>query len=193
MLNSSSYETEDHIVIVKLTSKEVFKMAEKVDKTSIIIELNTSYNKLEEILAALSKTQYFIEGVIPGWSVKDILAHITSWHQRLLKWLDAAVRNEEPAISGPDTVEEMDALNAQFYQANKSLPLDEVLLNFRTTYQYIKDIVETMPVEDLISTHRFAWTKGQPLWQSIAGDTYEHYQEHILQIQEWIVRSRQVD
>ena len=51
------------------------------------------------------------------------------------KMVDAAIRNEEPTISGPDNVEEMDALNAQFYQENKSLPLDEVLADFRTTYQ----------------------------------------------------------
>ena len=167
-------------------------MTEQVDKTSILNKMSISYAALEEILTSLDKTQYFTEGVIPGWSIKDILAHITSWHHRLLMWLDAAVRNEEPTISGPDNVEEMDALNAQFYQENKSLPLDEVLSDFRTTHQHIMDIVQAMPEEDLISPHRFAWSKGEPLWQVIAGDTYEHYQEHIEQIQEWLVKSRQL-
>ena len=167
-------------------------MTEQVDKTSILNKMSISYAALEEILTSLDKTQYFTEGVIPGWSIKDILAHITSWHHRLLMWLDAAVRNEEPTISGPDNVEEMDALNAQFYQENKSLPLDEVLSDFRTTHQHIMDIVQAMPEEDLISPHRFAWSKGEPLWQAIAGDTYEHYREHIEQIQEWLVKSRQV-
>ena len=161
-------------------------MTEQADKTSILKELSTSYAALEKILASLDKTQYFTEGVIPGWSIKDTLAHIASWHYRLLKLLDAAVRNEEPALSGPDNVEEMDALNAQFYQENKSLPLDVVLADFRTTYQNILDFVQAMPEEDLISHHRFAWSKGQPLWQAIAGDTYEHYQEHLTQIQVWI-------
>ena len=167
-------------------------MTEQVDKTSILNKMSISYAALEEILTSLDKTQYFTEGVIPGWSIKDILAHITSWHHRLLMWLDAAVRNEEPAISGPNNVEEMDALNAQFYQENKSLPLDEVLSDFRTTHQHIMDIVQAMPEEDLMSPHRFAWSKGEPLWQAIAGDTYEHYREHIEQIQEWLVKSRQL-
>ena len=161
-------------------------MTEQVDKTSILKEMSTSYAELEEILTSLDKTQYFTEGVIPGWSIKDILAHIASWHHRLLKWLDAAVHNEVPAISGPDSVEEMDALNAQFYQQNKALPLDAVLTDFRTTHQHIMDIVQAMPEEDLMSPHRFAWSKGEPLWQAIAGDTYEHYREHIEQIQEWL-------
>lgn len=161
-------------------------MTEQVNKTSILSELSTSYAALEEILATLDKTQYFTEGVIPGWSIKDLLAHIASWQHRLLRWLDAAVHNEEPAISGPNTIEEMDALNAQFYLENKSLPLDEVLKDLRTSYQHIMDIVQAMPEEDLMNPHRFAWSQGEPLWQSIAGDTYEHYREHIVQIQEWL-------
>jgi hypothetical protein len=60
-------------------------MTEQVNKTSILNELSTSYAALEEILASLDKTQYFIEGIIPGWSIKDILSHMASWHHRLLK------------------------------------------------------------------------------------------------------------
>jgi hypothetical protein len=167
-------------------------MPDQVDKTGVLKEMSTSYNALEEILASLDKTQYVTEGVIPGWSIKDMLAHIASWHHRLLRWLDAAVRNQEPTISGPDNIEEMDALNAQFYQENKARPLDEVLADFRTSYQRIMEIVQTMPEDDLISPHRFAWSQGQPLWQAIAGDTYEHYQEHIAQIQAWLVKSQQL-
>ena len=136
------------------------------------------------------QTQYFIEGVIPGWSIKDILAHISSWHHRLYQLLDAALYNQEPAISGPENIEELDALNAQFYHENKSLPLDEVLADFRNTYQHILSIVQAMPEEDLLNPHRFSWSQGEPLWKSIAGDTYEHYQEHILQIQQWLASTK---
>ena len=161
-------------------------MSEPIDKAKLLDQMSTSYATLEEILAPLDKTQYSTEGVIPGWSIKDMLAHIASWHHRLLAWLNAAVRNQEPTISGLDSIEEMDALNAQFYQENKSRLLDEVMADFYTTYQQIMDIVQDMPEEDLVSPHRFAWSKGEPLWQVIAGDTYEHYREHIAQIQEWL-------
>jgi hypothetical protein len=161
-------------------------MSELIDKASIFNQMRTNYAALEEILAPLDKTQMTTKGVIDGWSIKDMLAHIASWHHRLLTWLDAAIRNAEPAISGPDNVEEMDALNAQFYQENKSRPLDEVLTEFRTTHQQIMDIIQVMREEDLISPQRFAWTQGSPLWQLVAGDTYEHYQEHRKQIQEWL-------
>src|SRR5436190_2527934 len=144
-------------------------MTEQVNKTSILDEMSTSYAALEEILASLDKMQFFTEGVIPGWSIKDMLAHIASWHHRLLKWLEAAVQNEEPAISGPDNVEEMDKLNAQFYQENKSRSLDEVLADFRTSYLKIFDILQTMSDYYLISSNRFAYMTGEPLCYVIAG------------------------
>lgn len=166
-------------------------MPEPTDKASILDEMRTHYAALEEIMTPLDKSQMTTEGVIPNWSIKDMLAHIASWHHRLLAWLNAAIRNEEPTISGPDSVEEMDALNAQFYQENKSRPLDEVLTDFRTTHRQIMDIIQAMSEEDLFNSERFAWTEGEPLWQVIAGDTYEHYQEHLKQIQEWLVQPRQ--
>ncbi len=55
-------------------------MAEQIDKARILNEMRTNYAALEEILAPLDKTQYTTEGVIPGWSIKDMLAHIASWH-----------------------------------------------------------------------------------------------------------------
>jgi hypothetical protein len=165
-------------------------MSEQMDKARILNEMRAHYAALEEILTPLDRTQMTTKGIIPDWSIKDILAHIASWHHRLLTWLQAAIRNEEPTISGPDSVEEIDALNAQFYQENKSRPLDEVLTDFRTTHQQIMDRIQAMPEGDLISSQRFAWTKGSLLWQLVAGDTYEHYQEHIGQIQKWLVQSK---
>jgi len=165
-------------------------MPEPADKATLLDEIRTQFAALEEILAPLDMARMTIEGVIPDWSIKDLLAHIASWHHRLLVWLYAAIRNEEPTISGPNSVEEMDALNAQFYQENKSQSLTEALTDLRTTHQQILDIIQEMPEEDLFNPVRFVWAEGEPLWQVIAGDTYEHYQEHQKQIQKWLAQSR---
>ena len=167
-------------------------MPEQVTKASILKELSTGYTALEELLASLDEKDYLKQGITPDWSIKDILAHINSWHHRLLSLLNTAIHNEEPPLAGPDSVEELDKLNAQFYQQNKSLPLNQVLADFHTSYQHIFDITQVMPEEDLINPQQFSWTHGQPLWQSIAGDTYEHYQEHLIQIQQWLTKSEQI-
>jgi hypothetical protein len=186
VLDSSLGVTENYAITSKSVSEVLLYMTEQLDKASILKEMSTSYAALEDILSSFDKTQYNTDGVIPGWSIKDVIAHISSWHHRLYQLLDAAIRNHEPAISGPDNIAELDVLNAQFYQENKSLTLDEVLADFRNTYRHIMSIVQVLPEEDLIDPHRFAWSKGEPLWKAIAGDTYEHYQEHMQQIQQWV-------
>ncbi len=78
----------------------------------------------------------------------------------------------------------------QFYKENKSRSLDDVLADFRTTYLQIVDVVQMLDNEDLIDADRFAWTKGNPLWYLVAGDTYEHYLEHSQPIKVWLAKSK---
>jgi hypothetical protein len=166
-------------------------MAEQMDKAKILDEMRTKYAALEGILAPLEETQMTKEGVNGDWSIKDVLAHITAWHLRLLDRLHAATWNEEPTLTGVVTDEEVDRLNEQFYKENKSRPLNDVLKDFRTTYLQIADVVQAMNEEDLIGPQRFAWMKGNPLYYLVAGDTYEHYEEHSKPIREWLVNPKQ--
>ena len=48
-----------------------------------------------------------------------------------------------------------------------------------------------MSEEDLTDPQRFAWAKGVSLWRYVAGDTYEHYLEHITSIQQWLSKAAQ--
>ncbi len=164
-------------------------MAEQIDKASILDQMHTQYAMLEKILTPLDAAQMTTAGVNGDWSIKDVLAHMTAWHHRLLNILHAARRNEEPTISGPASDEEVDRLNEQFYQEQKFRPLDEVLNDFRTFYPQIVEAVQAMNEEDLLDPLRFAWMGGVPLWQVVAGDTYEHYEEHLPSIQAWLAKS----
>ena len=129
-------------------------MAEQTDKAKILDEMRTKYAALEDTLAPLDETQMTMEGVNGEWSIKDVLAHITAWHHRLLVWLHAATRNEEPTLYGLVTDEEIDRLNEQFYKEHKSRTLDDVLTGSRTTYLQIVDVVQAMNEEDLTDAHR---------------------------------------
>ncbi len=166
-------------------------MSEQMDKASILDEMSTNYAALEGILAPLNETQMTTEGVAGEWSIKDILAHLTAWQQRLLVWLHAAARHEKPTLIGLASEEETDGLNEQFYRENKSRILSDVLADFRTSYLQIVDVVQGLSEKDLIDPHGFAWMKGNPLFYLVAGNTYGHYQEHIDPIQQWLARSKQ--
>jgi hypothetical protein len=167
-------------------------MSEQMNKAGVLDAMRTGYATLEKTLAPLEEAQMTTPGVNEAWSIKDIIAHITAWQYALLDRLHAAARGVTPTSYASElTDEDIDNLNEQFYQQSKSRPLAAVLADFRTTYAQIEEAVGSMSEEDLTGPQRFAWAKGVPLWRYVAGDTYEHYLEHITSIQQWLSRTGQ--
>lgn len=170
-------------------------MATQMNKSRLLEEMSSGYIALEDILAPLDQAQMTTPGVNGDWSIKDILAHLAAWQNYLLIRLQAAIRNEVPAVQGilsdEDEGNAVDRLNAGFYEENKSRPLEEVITDFRTTYRHIVEAVQALSNEGLFEPKHFAWMKDNALWELVPGDTYEHYQEHIQSIQEWLNKSRQ--
>ena len=159
-----------------------------MNKAILLDKIRTRHDEFERVLAPLNETQLTTTGVMGGWSIKDILAHITAWQKRTLHRLEAAKRNEKPAHQPVSNEEEMDRVNAQFYQESKNRPLTEVLSDFRTTHAQMLETVQGMSEEDLFDAQKFAWTEGSPLWQNVAGNTYEHIDEHYGPIQQWLAK-----
>jgi hypothetical protein len=159
---------------------------ERMDKTQLLDAMNIGYSEFENVLAPLDEKQMTTSGVNGDWSIKDILAHLTAWQRYLVIRLQAAARNEEPAVGGPAGDEDVDKMNARFYEEDKSRSLGEVMADFHATYGQAVEAVQVLSNEDLFEPQRFTWMKGNALWELVAGNTYDHYQEHIGSIQEWL-------
>src|SRR6266481_3202660 len=104
-----------------------FNGEESMDKAQLLDEMNRGYTALETILAPLNQAQMTTPGVNGDWSIKDILAHLNAWQDYLVIRLQAATRNEVPAVgvlSDEDEGNTVDRLNADFYEENKARPLD---------------------------------------------------------------------
>jgi hypothetical protein len=160
-----------------------------MDKAQLLDEMNSGYTVFENTLAPLDEKQMTTSGVNGDWSIKDILAHLTAWQRYLVIRLQAVGRNEEPAVHGPAD-KDVDEMNARFYEENKSRLLAEVMGDFHATYGRAVEAVQALSNEDLFEPQRFAWMKGNALWELVAGNTYEHYQEHIGSIQAWLGKVR---
>jgi hypothetical protein len=78
-----------------------------------------------------------------------------------------------PASGIEDT--QIDQFNARFYAAHKDQPLDEALAAFRESYRQLLAVVESMSEADLMGSLR----DETRFWQVVAGNTYEHYPEHL--------------
>ena len=167
-------------------------MSEQITKATLFDKVSSGYNAFEKLLSPLTQAQMLVPEVNGGWSIKDNIAHITSWHQRLLELLQAAEQRRPPAKI-PETLDDatVDQINEHFYQENKSLTLDVVLQRFRTSYIQVIATIQVLSDEDFTDTQRFAWLEGTLLWQVVKDNTYGHYQEHAEIIQAWLKQVRQ--
>ncbi len=165
-----------------------------MDKSTLIDTIRRSQAAMEQAIAPLSEQQVTNPGVTGEWSIKDILAHIVTWERVLLDRLRAAASDTTPTFAsfpdGPQFAElteaDIDRINDQFYRQNKDRTTRDVLTEFKAISPQIVEIVQMLPEDDLLNPQRFAWAKGQPLWEYVSGDTYEHIDEHLDSIQTWI-------
>jgi hypothetical protein len=152
------------------------------DKAELMARIDREWAALERALASLSVPQMTAPGP-GGWSVKDVLAHVSAWERVLLvcdlqggSFAEAAGMDQATAAA----TEHMSAetgLNDYFYQRDKDLSLSVVLDTFRETHRQVVAALESLGDADLQRAHDPDDPESH-LVDSIVGDTYAHYREH---------------
>ena len=68
------------------------------DRIHIIRMLRDEFERWEEFLGGISEEQITAPNRIDNRSIKDIVAHLTTWQQISVARLEAALHNREPVI-----------------------------------------------------------------------------------------------
>jgi len=114
-----------------------------------------------------------------GWTAKDTLAHITSWEQRMIRWLEEAARGEKPLIPEPGkTWADLDLINARALEIGRSQSSVQVRSDARHTHQRLLAAIDGLP-DDASPEAWSLWRNRRPPWKLIAANTYEHYAHHL--------------
>ncbi len=155
-------------------------------QADLLYRIADGYAALVATVDAAPPRELTLPGLHGGWSVKDEVAHLTFWEERLLPIVRAALAGEEPPYrSGVGSVEKIDAINAEVFAESQRRPLDDVLAAMDGTHAALVRAVMEFPEDALFDAHHFPWMNGEPFLVVVAGDTYEHYPEHIRNIQRW--------
>jgi|SRR5579864_2271938 len=67
-----------------------------VDRQQLLTRLEKAWRELQESYAGLPDSQMINPGVTGEWSVRDILAHVTTWEQKALKHLPTILKGRKP-------------------------------------------------------------------------------------------------
>jgi hypothetical protein len=151
-------------------------------KAGLLERARSEYAALEQTIGQLSEAQ--LTAPIDGsWSAKDILAHIAAWQQILLEFHIGRrpFKEAAPGIAANYETDGVETINEALYQRDRERPLAEVLDTFRRTHQQTLATIESMSEADLFRSYTPPGrdpSDGGQLINWIAGDTYEHYEEH---------------
>lgn len=163
------------------------KQPEPENKQELLKTLVIERLQWEAVIGPLSEEQYLEAEVDGRFSVKDLLAHMVAWEQRMMQWINETLAGSVPQRPAPGmTWDDLDRLNELTYQADKDRTLDEVLAASEESYSQSLELVQTLSDEDLFNGSRFAWRAGDPLWHMVAANTWWHYREHRLQVEAWL-------
>lgn len=146
-----------------------------MSKAELLRNLDEENRQWEALLGAIGEARMEEPGVAGHWSIKDIVAHITSWRRRTVMRLQAQGRGEpEPPPYWPPNLKSDDDINAWFYEMNHLRPVPEVLAESRHVYQQLRAAIESLPESGLLDPQRFPWLQGQPL---TAAALYSHFHD----------------
>lgn len=160
-------------------------------KTILIDEIMHAHQQLCDCIASLSAEDLMTPKTCGEWSVKDILAHLTDWEQRILDWYRTGLRGETPQAPEPGYGwNEVDAINQAGYLKHKDQPLNAVLEEFTQSWEEVLPGIEDMSEKALYDKDQFEWLENYLLVDVVTNNTLDHYQEHLKSIQSWMESRR---
>jgi hypothetical protein len=145
-------------------------------RQKLLNRLNQDWSSFMASYSDLAEKELQTPGVIGLWSIKDIIAHVTTWEEEALKYLPIILHGKRPPRYSVQ-YGGIDAFNAQTAANKKNLSLAEVLREQDLTHRELTKLIEKAPQEHLESRTRF--------WRRLRQDTYGHYRIHTAAIQKW--------
>jgi hypothetical protein len=147
-----------------------------VDKQQLLRRLHNAWIAFKDSYAGLSELDVLEPGVTKVWSVRDIIAHVTTWEEEALKHLPAVLEGRRPprysvAYGG------IDAFNALMTTKKAGLSLAEVYRQQDEVHRQIIDAVVRTPDAQLARETRYR--------RRLRLDTYAHYPKHTEAIRRW--------
>lgn len=148
-----------------------------MDKTALLQSLHHGHEVIAELIAALSDEA--LDAPAPGmdgWTRKDILHHIAWWHDHSARVTEALLAGREPYDASSWDV---DAWNARTLAEGKAMTALAARNEEAQSFVRLVAAVESASSEQLFTPGHFAWMDGRVLADTVEGDSFGHYPEHL--------------
>ncbi len=165
-------------------------MGTSLNKTQLLTQLHKEQADWEALLDEIGQAHMTQPEVAGGWSIKDIVAHLTGWRRRSVRRFQALLKHE-PDFSPPwpPDLREDDEINAWIYESNRDRPLADVLNESRDVFQQLLETLDAFSEEELQDLRR---TLGLEEEQVSGSLFFAHFhEEHEPDMRAWLVKVKQ--
>ncbi len=149
-----------------------------MDKAELLQTMRDAHAGLAAAVAAVSDEALLAEAPgMPGWTRKDVLAHVEYWHHNSANVLAGLRTGVDPF---PDAGEpfDIDRLNARVQAENRSRSASDVRAGEAASFVELVAAVERATEHELFDAGVVPWLDSTAA-EEIAGDTFRHYPDHL--------------
>jgi uncharacterized damage-inducible protein DinB len=144
--------------------------------------IEASWKDLAELFDQLQDADGLNRTGKDGWTVKDHLVHVAAWEHSLLGLIEG--RNRLEAMGVHEQVDQdTDAINDAVRKLHQSDTAEEALGYFRESHLQLTAALGKLSDADLQKPYSHYQpgdpSQMRPVVDWVAGNTYEHYAEHI--------------
>jgi hypothetical protein len=158
-------------------------------KAALLARNQRAYEALVDLLRPLDDVQLSRPDAA-GWAIKDHLGHLAAWQNGITALLQRRPREAAMGL-GADAHDgkNEDEINDLIYRANVHLTAAQMMEKLHEAHRQMAAQIESMDNEDLFRPYADFLPVGEdgsdrPVLGWIAGNAYQHYEEHLGWIQE---------
>jgi len=150
-----------------------------------IHQLRAGRKELQDTLVGLSEEDFLRAKAIDKWTLKDLIAHIASWDEEMVRILQAFSLPGEPVYTY--TISDRNgfaAWNEEQVNARRERSVNEILSELETARRDLIQVIEGLTDPVLNRSHITTWGKPATGFELIMTQV-EHDREHAAQIRSY--------
>jgi hypothetical protein len=120
------------------------------DQTNLLQLMDETRSNIEKIIPQIDP---HLE-IYPGWTIREVLAHITGWDDSTVGTLRAHV--EGKPLSQPK-IRDFDEYNALSVSCRAGLAAEQVVLEWRSTRKVLRTMIEELPEDKFNTSMAVPW------------------------------------
>ena len=144
------------------------------DKARLLQEAEDEFEALRQAVDGLDDVR-LTRVWLGTWSVREILIHISGWHQEMIPAFGRVARGEAACPAG--TYDDFDAWNARFVDRKAGVKVLDVLNDVEASHRAFMRAAGSVP-----DPH---FAPGGAACELFEGVGPAHYREHAAQIRQW--------